>query len=355
MSFVTSCLRLGKDGNNTAGRMITGQTAIQVSFLISCVFARRELYTECTSWTVPQHTFSSAHTAHSVAQDKVVSASFIVIAHAPSHLVSLMSMLSVPFVPFPSLLSSSSASPSRSTTTVQTCTRCRWLPSSAPASHWTESGRLTDSALNTGYEPNLADFSNYTNTEHTQIYIPDNNSDFRCSDDVIMISGTARGVSNSEALSSSRKAAARKVSFLFGHTSSRETGVGHVSSRSSYREIEAELDREPVATTIFSSQSGGERDRELKFVHALRDRDNLQKILERKVDLAIQEEEETQQKLYQAEAEIEAKIWEKRNRDHSVQEINQDFESQRFRLNQASRWADEGQRDKISLCGQLEL
>ena len=51
---------------------------------------------------------------------------------------------------FPSrhFLSSSSASPSRSTTTVQTCTRSRWLPSSAPASHWRESGRLTDAAPN---------------------------------------------------------------------------------------------------------------------------------------------------------------------------------------------------------------
>ena len=54
----------------------------------------------------------------------------------------------MPFVPFPSLLSSSSASPSRSTT-VQICTRSRWLPSSAPASHWMESGHLTDSAPNT--------------------------------------------------------------------------------------------------------------------------------------------------------------------------------------------------------------
>ena len=42
-----------------------------------------------------------------------------------------------------------------------------------------------------------------------------------------MISGSAGGMPNSEALSSSCKAAASKVSFLFGHTSSRETGVGH--------------------------------------------------------------------------------------------------------------------------------
>ena len=79
-----------------------------------------------------------------------------------------------------------------------------------------------------------------------------------------MISGSARGVPNSEASSSSRKAAASKVSSLFGHTSSPETGVGHVSSRSSHQETEVEFDRESVATTLFNlSVSRGKRDREL--------------------------------------------------------------------------------------------
>ena len=61
-----------------------------------------------------------------------------------------------------------------------------------------------------------------------------------------------------------------------------------MSRRPGHREADAELDRESVATTLFSSQSRGKRDRELNFVHALRDRDNLEKIFERKVDLAIQ-------------------------------------------------------------------
>ena len=95
-----------------------------------------------------------------------------------------------------------------------------------------------------------------------------------------------------------------------------------MSSRSGHQETEVELDRESVAT-----QSRVKRDQELNFVHALRDRDNLQKIHERKVDLAIPGEKEAQQKLYQAEAEIEAKNREKRNRDHSFQEIDQEFES----------------------------
>ena len=54
-------------------------------------------------------------------------------------------------------------------------------------------------------------------------------------------------------------------------------------------------------------------------------------------------------------AEVEARNREKRNSDFAFQEINQDFESQRFQLHQASRWADQAQRDKKSLYGELEL
>ena len=64
---------------------------------------------------------------------------------------------------------------------------------------------------------------------------------------------------------------------------------------------------------------------------------------------AIQGEKEAQLKLYQVEAEIDAKNWEKRNRDCSFQNINQEFGSQRF------RWAHRAQKDKISLYGEMEL
>ena len=53
-----------------------------------------------------------------------------------------------------------------------------------------------------------------------------------------------------------------------------------------------------------------------------------------------------QQKLYEAEAEVEAINWKKKNSDFVLQEINQEFESQRFQLHQASRWADQAQRDR---------
>ena len=62
-----------------------------------------------------------------------------------------------------------------------------------------------------------------------------------------------------------------------------------------------------------------------------------------------------QPKVYEAEAKVEAKYCEKKNLDIALREINQEFESQRFQLQQANRWADQAQRDKISLYGELEL
>ena len=62
-----------------------------------------------------------------------------------------------------------------------------------------------------------------------------------------------------------------------------------------------------------------------------------------------------QQKLYEAEAAVEARNWKKKNSDIAFQEIKQEFESQRVELHQAIRWADQAQRDKISLYGELEL
>ena len=230
-------------------------------------------------------------------------------------------MLQLSSVRFPQLLPSSSASLSQSSTTTPACMRNLRTTTDAHSATREEIGRFSRSLALTGYEPNFAGFSNYVNTEHNPIVIHENKPDFRCSDDVTTISGIARGMPNSDALSSSHKATASKVSYLFGHSCSRETGEGHVSSRPSHRETEAELDRKSVATTLFSSQSRGKRDRELNFVHALRDRDNLEKILERKVDLAIQGEKDAQQKMYQGEAEIEAKNWRKSKLDLSFHEF----------------------------------
>ena len=50
----------------------------------------------------------------------------------------------------------------------------------------------------------------------------------------------------------------------------------HVSSRPGLQETGAISDRESVATTIFSSQSKGKRDRDTNVVQSLKDGENLQ-------------------------------------------------------------------------------
>ena len=101
---------------------------------------------------------------------------------------------------------------------------------------------------------------------------------------------------------------------------------------------------------LFCSQSKGKRDRDTNVVHSLRETNILKRSLNGTLTWPF-EEREAQQKLFQAEAEVETRNWDKRNFDFAFREINQEFESQRFQLHQASRWADQAQRDKISSYG----
>ena len=52
---------------------------------------------------------------------------------------------------------------------------------------------------------------------------------------------------------------------------------------------------------------------------------------------------------------MEVKLWEKRNSDIALYEINQEFGSQRFQLQQANQWADQAERDKISFYREFEM
>ena len=54
-------------------------------------------------------------------------------------------------------------------------------------------------------------------------------------------------------------------------------------------------------------------------------------------------------------AEVEARNWEERNSDIAVHEMNQEFESQRFQQHQASRWADQAQRDKNQIVWRIGI
>ena len=122
-----------------------------------------------------------------------------------------------------------------------------------------------------------------------------------------------------------------------------------MDSRNSIREPGADLERETVVSTLFRSESKGKRDRDQNVVQSVRDRENIHKILERKTDMTVRGEKMAQQKLYDAEAEVEARFWEKMNSDIALHGINQEFESQRFQLQQANRWTDQAQRNKNPL------
>ena len=127
-----------------------------------------------------------------------------------------------------------------------------------------------------------------------------------------------------------------------------------VDSRNGIRETCANMDSETVVSSLYGSVSKEKRDRDQNVVRTLKDRQNLHKILELKVQLAGRGEQLTQQRLYEVEADVEVKNWEKRNSEISLYDINQECESQRLQPQQANQWADQAQRDKISLYGQME-
>ena len=107
----------------------------------------------------------------------------------------------------------------------------------------------------------------------------------------------------------------------------------HVSGRPGLQEPGAISDRKSVATTILSSVEREERSRHKHCAFAERQRISKNKI-ERKVDSAVRGEMMAQRKLYEAEPKVEARI----------------------QLLQASRWANQAQRETRSVCtGELEL
>ena len=74
-------------------------------------------------------------------------------------------------------------------------------------------------------------------------------------------------------------------------------------------------DRATVVSSLFGSVSKDNRDRDQNVVQTLRDRQHLHKILERKAELAVRGEKLAQQRLFETEADVEVKHWEKRISD----------------------------------------
>ena len=78
------------------------------------------------------------------------------------------------------------------------------------------------------------------------------------------------------------------------------------------------MDLETVVSSLFGSVSKVKRDRDQHVVQTLRDKQNLHKILVRKTDLVVRGEELAQKRLYEAEADVEVKHWEKKNSDGAL-------------------------------------
>ena len=149
--------------------------------------------------------------------------------------------------------------------------------------------------------------------KHTPISLPDSHRSFQCRDDATTISATEdpEGFPCSGASSNIKQTAANIVHTLLGSfgASLWKQRPESVDSHASIQATGADVDRESVVPTVFSSQSKGKRVRDQNVVHSLKDRENLQKIFERKVDSAVRGERLAQQKLY--EAEVEARNFEK--------------------------------------------
>ena len=130
-------------------------------------------------------------------------------------------------------------------------------------------------------------------------------------------------------------------------TSSRKLAADYasVASQTSSRKLAADVDHETIVPSVFESVSRRKKDRDLNVVQTLKDIQNLH----------VRGETLAQQRLFEAEADVDVKHWEKRNSDIVLYEVNQEFEPPRLQLQQANQCADQAQREKIRLCGELEM
>ena len=84
-------------------------------------------------------------------------------------------------------------------------------------------------------------------------------------------------------------------------------------------------------------------------------RQNLHVYLEQKGKMANRGECAARRRSSEAEADMGIRNWEQRNSDCALYETNRELESQRLELYPANQWADQAQREKMNLCGELEM
>ena len=199
---------------------------------------------------------------------------------------------------------------------------------------------------------NEHNFYSHMNEEHTPINPFDHDRSFYCRDDATMISTKEgpEGFPHSGASSSSKQTAASRVPTLLGSLGASlwKQWRDHesVDRRTGMQETGTNVDRKSVVATFFSSHSKGreiERDRKSP--------ENLQKIHERKVDLAVREGEWLSKNCLKLRREVGRGEILTSFFVRSIKNLN----LSRFQLHRASRWADQAPKDKISLYGELEM
>ena len=95
--------------------------------------------------------------------------------------------------------------------------------------------------------------------------------------------------------------------------------------------------------------------KEIEIWKGLSDTQHLHVYLEQQAELPLRGEYAAQKRLSEAEADMEVRNREQKSSGMALCETNRELESQRLELYQANRWADQAQREKIKLCGELEM
>ena len=197
-----------------------------------------------------------------------------------------MSLLNVPFVRFTPVACSLSR-PSASSTSLE---RSRWNPCASAL--WSGMSGCFPNPT-----PHVANFCTHMNEEHTPINLPDSHRNFPRRDDatIIYTPDDTEGLQHSGASSSSKFTAASRVPTALGSWGNclwkQMADYESVDSRSGIRETGANLDRESVVSTFFSSQSEGKRDRDQNVVHSSRDRKSPQNPWTEKLTRSSEERE----------------------------------------------------------------
>ena len=131
-------------------------------------------------------------------------------------------------------------------------------------------------------------------------------------------------------------------------------GHGSVASSFSKRWETSVLGNEFVASDE-ECASRGKWDRDLNSVPTLSYRQHLHDYLERKAGLAVRGESAARKRLTEAEPEMEIRRRELKSSEMALYEPHRELESQKLQLDLANDWADQPQREKINLCGGLDL